>query len=114
MFPFGLVGPAGGVQMWWPLRMLGSKQKVMPSHALRVLEPEAGTPTPENGSQEQQLMWAEAELWYAPATRRMFLTIAGEGSDLAPPEVEEVLSPALKRALFATPATGAAIALSGD
>ena len=98
--------------MWWPLRMLGSKRKVTPPPALCVLGPEAGMP-PENGSQEQQLVWAEAELWYAPATRRMFLTLAGERSDLAPPEVEELLSPALKRALFATQATGAAIALSG-
>jgi GAF domain-containing protein len=99
--------------MWWPLRLLSSKKKVSPAPALFVLEPEGGMP-PENGSQEQELVWAEAELWYAPATRRMFLTLEGERSDLAPPELEDLLNPALKRALFATQATGAAIALSGD
>jgi hypothetical protein len=107
-------GPAEAYKiMWWPLRLLSSKKKVAPSPALFVLESEGGMP-PENGSQEQELVWAEAELWYAPATRRMFLTLEGERSDLAPPELEDLLNPALKRALFATQATGAAIALSGD
>ena len=42
--------------------------------------------------------------------RRLYLTEENDDSDLKPLAVEELLSPVLERALFATKATGAAIA----
>src|SRR5260370_42172672 len=45
--------------------------------------------------------------------RRLYLTEENDDSDLKPLAVEELLSPVLERALFATKATGAAIAWHG-
>ena len=47
-----------------------------------------------------------------PFRRRLYLTVDNDDSDLRPVGVEELLSPVLKRALMATKATGAAIALN--
>src|SRR5439155_23108070 len=47
-----------------------------------------------------------------PLRRRLYLTLENEDSDLTPLGVEEWLNPVLERALSATKATGAAIALN--
>ena len=47
-----------------------------------------------------------------PFRRRLYLTVDNDDSDPRPVGVEELLSPVLKRALMATKATGAAIALN--
>src|SRR6266849_10724468 len=47
-----------------------------------------------------------------PLRRRLYLSSEDEDSDPSPLGVEELLSPVLERALLATKATGAAIALS--
>jgi GAF domain-containing protein len=47
-----------------------------------------------------------------PLRRRLYLSSEDEDSDLSPLGVEELLSPVLERALLATKATGAAIALN--
>ena len=47
-----------------------------------------------------------------PFRRRLYLTVDNDDSELRSVGVEELLSPVLKRALMATKATGAAIALN--
>jgi hypothetical protein len=47
-----------------------------------------------------------------PLRRRLYLTVDNNDRDLRPLGLEELLGPVLERALVATRATGAAIALS--